>query len=998
MKAPSSRRHDAFRVLHSALTFAVAAATANAFGATVTLATADAAPAATTSFNSAGGWADGNAPSAGNDYVVALGDSAGLFLPTAAATFAGDSLTIGSETAAGFLSSDTFATWKLSSLNLRKGVWRIPTTGALTGFSSINVLSTSADPFVIKLGNNTKTSFGTFTGNSDSVLCIVRDDGVTDVSQLVPSFASFPGKVVLDGVTMPSLGQKIVQGLFGTATNFAPDRLTLKNGAGLGQSGYGQTNWRNPKLGITVDESGGQLLAQDHAQAEVQFPIVGGPLSIVSTQWKFLNRLAVSDLKLQVVKRENPGAIFFNSSTIAVDRVVLKGWYDSSNYGNSGSATLFVADATHEKPVSVDVSGTASYGKGRLFLPSGTSTNYNVTLHVGGILHPNPAADSQAGVAGADAESIAIHDLTYDGGVVCLEYDETHDALECLAVRGAVSGVSAETPLALQPFVWPAASFTGPYDLFKVRKTALTLTAEMIDTSGISFDNPAYQPDLQIAEDGDWWVAKLGKKRAQTISLVTGDGAVAATTAFNGCGERWSDGLAPHLAPYVVGLGTNDADALYFPSASETFAGTELAIGDLESGVTGRVDIVNAQSVAPTYTFARLALNKGRLLLRPAHSGSGSVKISGTTFLNSTAADPFVIEKIGAGVENTTFGDIVAGQDGVLVIKSLPEWNFRVQFTPASFQGRIILDGAYLLGGLPGFTARTTFAPDVITLKNGAAIETPGYKNRWNDAVTRRVGITIGEGGGGFRNNFRIAMPTFDLGSSIRGGDFFYQTGGPAYFYGSMDLALCDIYNATPFQMMSGASLDVDCFVVRGNASLTFNEGVAFAARATPTEFCVSNGTLKVGSALPSDARLVLGDGGVFAIANDGELCQSVAIGDAVLGGGATLQFDVDASSRTCDALVATGAGSRFACTREEKLNLVVAPADASVIPPAGKSLTFDLLTLPVAAGPVDKRCIDLSFTAESCLDDLKLFVLQQNGRQIVRLTNRNPGTCILLR
>ena len=96
---------------------------------TIPLATADAAPAATTSFNSAGGWADGNAPSAGNDYVVALGDSAGLFLPTAAATFAGDSLTIGSETAAGFLSSDTFATWKLSSLNLRKGVWRIPTTG-----------------------------------------------------------------------------------------------------------------------------------------------------------------------------------------------------------------------------------------------------------------------------------------------------------------------------------------------------------------------------------------------------------------------------------------------------------------------------------------------------------------------------------------------------------------------------------------------------------------------------------------------------------------------------------------------------------------------------------------------------------------------------------------------------------------------------------------------------------------------------------------------------
>ena len=33
-----------------------------------------------------------------------------------------------------------------------------------------------------------------------------------------------------------------------------------------------------------------------------------------------------------------------------------------------------------------------------------------------------------------------------------------------------------------------------------------------------------------------------------------------------------------------------------------------------------------------------------------------------------------------------------------------------------------------------------------------------------------------------------------------------------------------------------------------------------------------------------------------------------------------------------------------------------------------------------------------------SRLDDLKLFVLQQGGRQIVRLTNRNPGTCILLR
>lgn len=35
---------------------------------------------------------------------------------------------------------------------------------------------------------------------------------------------------------------------------------------------------------------------------------------------------------------------------------------------------------------------------------------------------------------------------------------------------------------------------------------------------------------------------------------------------------------------------------------------------------------------------------------------------------------------------------------------------------------------------------------------------------------------------------------------------------------------------------------------------------------------------------------------------------------------------------------------------------------------------------------------------AEGLPAGLKLYVLQQDGRQIVRLTNRNPGTCIMLR
>lgn len=978
-----------------ALTVSLGVSGASLLADNIFLTTADSEASATTSFNSANGWANGAAPSAGNSYTVALGEDSGMFLPTVAATFAGDSLQIGTDDVAGFLSSSTFASWTIPSLILKKGLWRIPTTGNMSKIASITVESTSDDPFVIKLGNNTRATTGIFYGSEDSVVCFARDDSVTTLSDLAPNFDKYSGKIILDGVKFGSLGIQI-RSMFGAASGFAADRIVLKNGAGLGQTGYNNKSYNNAKLGITIDATGGSLFKCDHASPTIYFPIVGGPLTVVDSAWIFANRLATTDLNLKSVSRENPAAVFLNGSTLSVDRIVMHGGYNSGNLGKSGNSVLYVADAIVEKPVSVDMSG--DYGKSYLRICYPASTNFNITMHNNSVLDPNPAASSHTIAVGAAAESITIRDFTYDGGVLKLDFDADGAKLECLKIDGKISGVSETFPLQFQSAIWPSKIFTSAQPLIIVKKSELALTHAMLDISGYSFDDPFKIVNLEIVEDGDYYVAMIGPKDAEVITLVKGDSASAAETSFNGCGENWSDGKVPHLAPYRVALGTNDTDALYFPSVSAEFAGTELAVGNLESGATGRVDLAIG-GITPTYTLDRFTLNKGVMLLRPTNPNyANSITFAGKMIVNSPEAEPFVFERIGYGYEQININNLVADKGTAMCFISRdPSVNnftmsFRINAGVSSFKGKMIFDNAFFISDIRGLTYEE-FVPDAITLKNGAAITPSGYSNSWATDDAKKIGIVIGEGGGGFSAKVRIGGPTIRYNNVITGGNFFHSTGGVAEFYGSMTLDQVRIFNKTPYTGKSGSSYNVGQFVVFGTSSLTFEEGVVFEGREQPTEFSISNATLQVGSNLPENARLVIGADGVFKINNNGDKCQRAQLGDAVIGTGSTLYFDVDAENNTCDSIYAVGNGSKYECTRDEKLKIVVNPVDAAYAPSDGRTFAFDLLSIPESAGKIHKKSIDLSFSAESCIDHLRVVIIHENGMQTVRLTDRNYGT-----
>ena len=301
----------------------------------------------------------------------------------------------------------------------------------------------------------------------------------------------------------------------------------------------------------------------------------------------------------------------------------------------------------------------------------------------------------------------------------------------------------------------------------------------------------------------------------------------------------------------------------------------------------------------------------------------------------------------------------------------------------------MIVDNAKIVFGVFHYGASSPVA-NAFTLRNGGRLSKTGANSTWNS----NAGIFVDATGGQIGSDYGGTLAIYN---QITGGpvSFVHGSGTTTSLYGltavsNLAVSVGSIVNAT-----SSATLDNARYTISGGAKFTIADGATFAPRTTLPDAVVTNAMLKVGRAV-SSLRLDLCAEGVLSLTNG--VCAAFTTTNATLRGGAVVAFDVDVENGVCDSLAVLGAATSLTATRESPLRILVKPADASFEPAPDAILAFDLLSLPASIGPVDKKCLELSFTDTSCLDDLKLYVLQQDGRQIVRLTNRNPGTCILLR
>ena len=951
--SPVSHVHSALCILHCALACAVALATAQATAATVTLATADAASAETTSFNSAGGWADGNAPAAGNDYVVALGDSAGLFLPTATATFAGDSLAIGDGTTAGRLNaSGANRTLTFGNLVLAKGLLNLSNKAFVTFAGKVTIASTLDDPFVIQGDTGYLNYNGSvFYGEEDAAF-LIRSTTTTRSFSLEPNswsqwqLANYKGRVIIDNAIY-----RVASFQYGAPT-FREDAIVLRNGGAL-RTNAANPAWNHSKIGVTVEETGGELLNGYAGPKTMSIPFRGGPLKVSTPIRSCTSRLRLSQLTIA-----SGTTVLSAGASLSVTNLVI-----------TGGELQYSPGVLHENetPFPVTVRG------GRLRLDNMDFTKASVILDGGALC-----------LAGAEGE---VSNLVYQSGSVYLKFDTGNATPDCLTLRGTVTGVSAANPLKLSSDIWPAEATAGKsYRVLAVPADVLALTA---DVSSIAFDVPSQQLAVSVVEESGMRYAVVAQKERDHIRLLAGDADFAATTAFNGNGAQWSNGEVPKAGEvYDVALGTGPGQALHFPNANAAFAGTVLNIGT--ASAPGRADIGAKDR---TYTFQDLMLADGMLVVTNVAAPQTAVNatLAGRVTVKSPAGKPFVLQG-NAGTVTIQTGVLRGGEDAVLLVRGTgaarafgahagTQWG---NGGYSSYKGKIILDNAFSIHGNLAYGG-AAFTPDAITLRNGGALRMTAAGPSWNS----NAGITVEASGGWIDSAYGGTVSIYNQ-----------IAGGPLRLAARMNLynrtALTDFISYADVTVCSGATCDNARYEVLGG-TLAFNEGVTFAARATAPEILVTNATLKAGAGMLAALRPVVRAGGVLAISNDGPLCQAASTTNAVLGAGATLRLDVDVENGVCDSLFVVGEGASFEATEESPLQIVVVPADAAYEPPAGSTFTFNLLSLPARAGAPSRKNIAMTL-AEGLPAGLKLYVLQQDGRQIVRLTNRNPGTCIMLR
>lgn len=258
----------------------------------ISLAAGDAADE--TSFNTAGHWSDMSAPGSGKDYLVCLGDEAGLRTPdveASPAAFAGDSLAIGAlNGAAGCLylqggkANRGAVSVTIPSLLLAKGCLKqTKTNGAPMLLGSASILSPETDPFLISGSYDYSVLGLALTGAKDTAVKLTGTKSwIVDGDN-----SGFGGQIVVDGNLKFCISPNASNGTFGDPSVARDDAIVFRNGAGFSiwqrtkNEGNVGKNISAPTRGVWFEPTSSGFTL--YRTCSFDFPISGGTVKVSGT-------------------------------------------------------------------------------------------------------------------------------------------------------------------------------------------------------------------------------------------------------------------------------------------------------------------------------------------------------------------------------------------------------------------------------------------------------------------------------------------------------------------------------------------------------------------------------------------------------------------------------------------------------------------------------------------------------------------------------------------
>lgn len=933
---------------------------------TVGLGAADSAVAAETSFNSAGSWSNGEAPSDAHDYVVDLGLEGGLIAPSSDASFAGASLHIGSENGSGRLDILASKTYTMTNLFLVDGILNVGAGIKPTIKGRFNVTATMDNPFVIQGGSGTDVTYAnsTFFGDSDSAILVKGVDGSFVFHS--PTWyqyhqAGFKGRWIVDNAIFMTASFSSYGG-----EEFREDAIVLRNN-GILRGNASKPSFSHSKIGVTIESTGGKIShGYSGSIGTISIPFKGGPLTILAGISNFKSKLQLSSL---TISSSNP-VIMSSGGIHNIPEIII-----------TAGELQYASGVSYENAeiASVKVRG------GLLRIDNFNYDKNNITLD-GGAIYSSKSTD-------------VVTNLVFNSGSIKVPFNTTENSPSCLTICGNITGISEENPVKITSSTWPAATTAAKsYRILAIPLSDLVVTSAMFDLSKVTFDDPLLELGKSIVvEDGIQYLTVHQRERAH-ITLLSGDTAFAATTAFNGNPSQWSNGEAPQSGNvYDVLLGVEPNQALKAPSSAASFAGTVLNIGNAEA--PGRIEF--GSSVA--YTFPLMNLNKGMLVITNVASPTTKATnptLAGSVMVKATEDNPFVV-RCNLGEFKLTAGTLKSDDDAVLVFEgSGSRHAFKIHSGTSwgngglnSYKGRIIIDNAAMIFG-PMSYGRTSLLTNAVTLRNGGGVFSTAAGPNWSS----NLGITVED----FGYVSSVYGGTLSIRNPICGGTMTFLS-PRMNIYSKTSLNKAIVSTSTLVTFMSGAICDNASYEV-AKGPLTFNEGVVFAERDELPLISVS-GTLNAGAGAMENLRLDLNDGGIFVANNNGDSIQAYRLTNASIDGGATITVDADPETKSSDTLKVVGDEVEFTAAPSNPLALTL-NVNTKPTPVTGRH-AFDVMTLPRSVGHITPECFALTVNnayegaADETEDEQVKFKVRiyekTDGRRIVRISNRSDGTKLML-
>ncbi len=981
---------------------AAAAVVCAAQAATVTLQTGDTAAAATTSFNGTGGWSDGTAPAAGNDYLVNLGDGEGqgIWMPSVTATFAGDSLTLGDATTPGRLDYSTQYIWTFGNLNLVNGkiVFRVTSASNYNsstpcGFrGTLNVMSALANPFVIECPSGKSFFYhvcaNTLQGDATTAICF-RDPTPNGGSSINAGagnqndgFTSYHGTVILDGITLRVNN-------FSQFANVAG--IILRNNATLVQRANGSGTWNLPDLRVAIDATGGRIQQYGNL-TKVCFIADGGPFTRVGgSTINFGGRMSVTAFTNNcsgttgLLSGANVfcGRIGQVAGTLAI--------HDGVTFTNA-------PDSIRVQPV--DVTG------GTLFAGPVAGARLQVNLAGGAIRPSNGASLSQTAADAVSADILPLTNAVFASGTVLLDYDTVSDTFDKIVFDTTSRMTFSENaPLALSATAQlPDATATNTYTVLEIPVACGVVTPEMFDSEGVYSQSMIPSVVKVATSDGIQRVqVALAIQEAEDYYLTEGDTDFSADTAFTTL-PHWTSGGAPaRVHHYHVALGTGDGDALHCPGAVGAFPGASLVIG--EEGHPGRMDY----GTSHTWSFNKLRLVNGKIVF---HVTSGSnyntdspYGFRGNIEVESTMANPFVIENVSGKnlmyhvCANTLHGDATTAicfRDSNQNRGSAINAGAGMQndgFT--SYNGTVIFDG--VTTRVNNFAQFANVAG--IILRNNATLVQRGgnASSSWSLASPA---ITVDATGGCIKPDAGLTS----VNLKFVGGPFSRVGGATVNFDGKLSVTAFTNNCTGTTSFRTGSNLLAGRIAQVSTGTLVFNDGATFTnglAESVVTPITVTAGTLKAGRAALERFDLDLRGGTLVTESNAGVVYETIQVPRAAFTGGAKIVFDSNPSANECDKIiVAESTGCAFSALNPLKLGL------SSSIPATGRPRVYEVLEFPAGVRHLTEADFDISDVVLDAEGDdgtykVAVRVLHRgNGSQtiVIRRAAAQANTMIMVR